>query len=254
MKNTQEGYNRVGKIMVICKDLSVSYANHFGIRNLNLTIEKGSTCAIVGKSGCGKTTLLHSIAGIVDVFEGDVKVDGEMVTDIRKDTAIILQNDGLFPWKSVEENIALGLKVQGYSTEKMAEIVNPMLRKLDIYEQRNKFPIHLSGGQRKRVAIARALALSPDLLLMDEPTGSLDQITKEAFQDQILDLYKECSMTVIIVTHDIEEAVYLGKRIIVMKEGQITADINNPLFTQSDVRNQLSFYELCLEVRRELSL
>lgn len=235
--------------MVKCENLSVRYEDHFGIRHLNMQLNKGTTCAIVGRSGCGKTTLLHAIAGLVEPLSGSVSVAGEPVSDIQEDTAIILQDDGLFPWKTVYENVAIGQKIRG-----MADNALSILDELDILDQRDKYPSQLSGGQRKRVAIARSLALAPKLLLMDEPTGSLDMITKEAFQDQILALYREHKMTMMVVTHDIEEAVCLGERIIVMREGQITAEIDNPLFMEEDIRNQMAFYELCLKVRKELAL
>lgn len=235
--------------MVKCENLSVRYEDHFGIRHLNMQLNKGTTCAIVGRSGCGKTTLLHAIAGLVEPLSGSVSVAGEPVSDIQEDTAIILQDDGLFPWKTVYENVAIGQKIRG-----MADNALSILDELDILDQKDKYPSQLSGGQRKRVAIARSLALAPKLLLMDEPTGSLDMITKEAFQDQILALYREHKMTMMVVTHDIEEAVCLGERIIVMREGQITAEIDNPLFMEEDIRNQMAFYELCLKVRKELAL
>lgn len=240
--------------MVKCENLSVLYANQYGIRNLNMSLKKGATCAIVGESGCGKTTLLHAIAGLIDITDGHAYVDGQEVEDIRKDTAVILQDDGLFPWKTVYDNVALGLKVQKKENKTIDVTVRKLLGDLGILDHFDKYPVHLSGGQRKRVAIARALAKGPDLLLMDEPTGSLDMITKEHFQDQILRLYDEHRVTMMVVTHDIEEAVYLGENIIVMKDGQITAVIDNPVFMKTDIRNQIEFYELCLKVRKELSL
>lgn len=240
--------------MVECRDLSVKYKDHFGIKNLNISLDRGRTCAIIGKSGCGKTTLLHAIAGLLPAMEGQVLIDQVLVSDIRKDTAVILQDDGLFPWKTVYNNVALGLRVQGMDQKLMDQKVSLILNELNIMDQKDKYPANLSGGQRKRAAIARALALEPDLLLMDEPTSALDMITKEAFQAQMLKLYREHKMTMVVVTHDIEEAAYLGQRIVIMKDGQITADIENPLFMKKDIRNQLEFYELCLEIRREFSL
>lgn len=240
--------------MVRCDNVSVSYTDQFGIKNLNMTLEEGTTCAIVGQSGCGKTTLLHAVAGLCDITSGHVYVDGMEVFDVRRDTAVILQEDGLLPWKTVYDNVALGLKVQGVSKDVIDKTVRQLLEELKIIEHEHKYPIRLSGGERKRVAIARALALKPYLLLMDEPTGSLDMITKERFQDQILNLFREHGFTMMVVTHDIEEAVYLGQKIIVMKDGQITATYENPTFMKTDIRHEMLFYEMCLKVRKELSL
>lgn len=240
--------------MVHCEQVSVLYANQYGIRNLNMVLNRGETCAIVGESGCGKTTLLHAIAGLLEVTDGQVVIENKVVEGIRSDTAIILQEDGLLPWKTVYDNAALGLTLKKHSKDEVYSQVWPLLETLNLEEHAHKFPIHLSGGQQKRVAIARALVMKPKLLLMDEPTGSLDMITKEAFQDQIMALYKQYGFTMMVVTHDIEEAVFLGQKIVVMKNGQITAQFDNSTFLSDGVRNDLTFYEMCLKVRKELSL
>ncbi len=177
------------------------------------------------------------------------------MTDIRKETAIILQDDGLFPWKTVYDNVALPMQIENLKPNLIEDTVVDLLKRLDIGCHMDKFPPHtLSGGEKKRVAIARALAKSPNLLLMDEPTGSLDMITKEQFQDQILNIYKSQKLTMMLVTHDIEEAAFLGEKIIVMNEGSVSAVLDNPTFLKDDIRHQIEFYELCLKIRKELSL
>lgn len=240
--------------MVKCQNLSVKYQNHWGIKNLNIDLDSGGSYAIVGRSGCGKTTLLHAIAGLIEITEGSIYVDGQVTYGNRSDIAIILQDDGLFPWKTVYDNVALNLRSKNLSKDDINNKVGEALLELDMQKHALKYPKHISGGERKRVAIARSLVTSPSLLLMDEPTGSLDQITKEQFGNQILSLYKEHRTTMIVVTHDIEEAVYLGKKIIVMKDGEITFIFDNPTFLKDGIRDELEFYELCLKVRSELSL
>lgn len=235
--------------MINCNDIMVKYDEFVAIDKLSLNIEKNSSCAIVGKSGCGKTTLLHALAGLIKPIKGSITIDGKILNGIRRKTSVILQQNGLFPWKNVWENIALGLKVRGYEKEYIKKEVIKILNELGIYEHRYKWINEISGGQLKRVAIARALAIRPDLLLMDEPTSSLDAITKEEFQNNILQLYKIHDLTMVIVTHDIEEAVFLGNKIMIMENAKIKTIIDNPLFGQTDIKNNIKFYEICLSIR-----
>lgn len=257
--------------MIECKDVTIRYGALQAVDHLNMWIDKGEKVSVVGESGCGKTSLLHAIGGIIPVAEGEVFIHGEVVTDMHEETAIILQNDGLFPWKNVYDNIAVAMisrvKGQGLRGEKQRSLqtdqrinrpsdspldskIKAVLKELNILDQKDKFLNELSGGQRQRVAIARALVQAPEILLMDEPTGALDMVTKERFQETLHELYEHHHLTSVIVTHDIEEAVYLGQRVIVMAEGQIKATIENPYYGEVGLREELRFYELCLEVRQ----
>ncbi|NBI06363.1 ABC transporter ATP-binding protein [Senegalia massiliensis] len=238
--------------MIEVKDLVVKYGDEVAINKMNLFVEKNTTCAIIGASGCGKTTLLYSLAGLVFPDKGSIYIDGIKNNGIRKNTAVILQNHGLLPWKTVWDNVALGLKARGVVKEKINDKVESILKELSIYDYKDKYPIELSGGQSQRVGICRALAINPDLLLMDEPTSALDQMTKEKLQNLVLKIYKNKPLTIVSVTHNIEEAVFLGQKIVIMNHGNVKSIINNPYFGVEQSRNQMEFYEMCLRVRKLL--
>ncbi|WP_242850112.1 ATP-binding cassette domain-containing protein [Clostridium polynesiense] len=160
-----------------------------------------------------KTTLLYSLAGLARPASGSISINGEELKSVRKSTGLILQNYGLLPWKNVWDNIAFPLKARRGDKEEIKEKVSGILRNLNLLEHSKKFPDELSGGQKQRVAIGRTLALEPDILLMDEASSALDAITKEHIQNLILDIYREKQLTLIMVTHNIEEAVFLGEKI-----------------------------------------
>ncbi len=242
--------------MIKVNNLSVSYTDEekklFALQNINLTIEKNSTCAVIGPSGCGKTTLIYALAGLLEKDNGSIEIFGKKQNGIRKKTGLILQNYGLLPWKTVQQNIALGLKVRDENPKIIKEKVNAILNKLDIKGLEEKYPSQLSGGQKQRVAIGRSLALSSDLLLMDEPSSSLDEISREKLQNLILKLHKENPLTLVIVTHNIAEAVFLGQKIVVMKDSGIKDILDNPYFGDESLRYKMDFYKICLEVRKSL--
>lgn len=235
--------------MIEVRNLAVSYGTERAIEDISFEIQKNTTCAIIGPSGCGKTTLLYCLAGLLSHETGEVSINGEPVCGIRKETALILQDYGLFPWKTVYQNVALGLRVRGVGKPQEKQAVDSILKELGIEQYKNKYPTELSGGQKQRVGIARALTLQPDLLLMDEPSSALDAITKEHLQNLILKLYKSHPMTVALVTHSIEEAVFLGQRIIIMDKGRIRTILDNPHFGDENLRNKREFYDVCLQVR-----
>jgi len=236
--------------MIETNKLTIKYKEKVAVWQLSIEIKQGEKVSVVGQSGCGKTSFLHALAGILVPSAGDITIFGEKIKGIRKGTGIILQKDGLFPWKKVEANIALGIIHESLTKKEKHMRVSDILQELGMLEQKDKFLHELSGGQRQRVAIARSLIQKPDLLLMDEPTGSLDMITKERFQESLHELYRKHDVTTVIVTHDIEEAVYLGQRILVMEDGEVIQEILNPLFGLTEARNSIEFYELCLKVRQ----
>ncbi len=238
--------------MIEIKDLCFSYGSEAALKNINLNIEKNTTCAIIGPSGCGKTTLLYIMAGLLSSTSGKVIIDGEELKDIRKSTGIILQNTGLLPWKSVWNNASLGLKARGLNKTIIDKKVSSILEALGILEHKNKFPEQLSGGQKQRAAIARTLVTEPDLLLLDEASSALDAITKEYIQNLILDIYKKKNMTMVLVTHSIEEAVFLGQKIVVMERAAVKHIIDNPYFGDENIRSKPEYFNICLEVRKWL--
>ena len=236
--------------MIDIKNLQIKYGDEVALKSVDLEVEKNKTCAIIGPSGCGKTTLIYAIAGLIKADKGIIKIDEKKLIDIRENTGVILQNYGLLPWKNVFENVALGLKIRNNEERIIRNKTKKILKELNIYNCKEKYPSELSGGQKQRVAIGRSLALKVDLLLLDEPSSSLDALSKEKLQDLILKIYKKNPLTFVIVTHNIEEAVFLGQKIVIMGRGKIKHVIDNPYFGDTNLRNKLEFYKVCMEVRK----
>lgn len=230
--------------MIKISDLTVKYKNETAIDKMNLSIEKEKAYAIIGKSGCGKTTLLYTIAGLISNYEGKLEIEGE--------TSLILQNLGLFNWFTVYKNVELGLNKYNCTKKEKEKLVNDVLKELDLISLKDKYPKELSGGQKQRVAIARTIIRNPEILLLDEATSALDSINKEKIQDLLLEIRNKRKNTMILVTHSIEEAVFLGEYIIVMKDGKIHSIINNKYFGDKDIRKKQEYIEICNEVRGQL--
>ena len=220
---------------------------------LGLEFATHSTTAMVGRSGCGKTTLLKVMAGLQVPDAGRVTVDGEPVVGVRPGTGLILQSLGLFPWKSVAENVTLALTALGVGPREAADRTRAVLEDLGLTAVAGKFPAQLSGGQAQRTAIARTLVRRSDLLLMDEPSASLDALSREDFQDLLLDLQKRHPSTLVVVTHGIEEAVVLGQTIVVLTKAAPPLRLANPLFGQPRLRSDPRFGPFCQEVREALA-
>ena len=201
------------------------------LSDVNLDIEKGEFICLLGPSGCGKSTLLNGIAGFDLVNKGSITIDGQEVKGPSTNNVTIFQNYGLLPWRTVLKNVELGLESQNMDKKKRKEIARKYLQVVKLENFENSFPHQLSGGMQQRVAIARALAVNPEILFMDEPFGALDAITRMKLQDDILDICKNEKKTIIFVTHDIEEAVYLADRIVVMtpNPGKVKGVLTVPL-------------------------
>lgn len=230
--------------MIKIKDLTVKYKEETAIDKLYLDIEEGKTYAIIGKSGCGKTTLLYTMAGLISNLEGKVEIEGE--------SSLILQNLGLFNWFTVYKNIELGLNYKNITKSEKKNLVDNILIELDLIKFKDKYPKELSGGQKQRVAIGRTLISNPKILLLDEATSALDSINKEKIQDLLLDIKKKRNNTMVLVTHSIEESVFLGENIIVMKDGKIDSVIKNEYFGDKDIRGKEEYFKVCNRVRSRL--
>ncbi|MDD2422059.1 MAG: ABC transporter ATP-binding protein [Heliobacteriaceae bacterium] len=215
-----------------------------------LTVKPGERCVLIGPSGCGKSTLLLVIAGLLRADQGLIRIDRQEISGPRRHTSLILQDYGLFPWKRVVENIALGLCLQGVRKREAACRVQPVIKRLGLSGLEQRYPGQLSGGQRQRVAVGRALATEPDLLLMDEPFSSLDALTRESLQNLTLEIAGRDQLTIVLVTHNIEEAAFLGHRILVLDGPPLTliGTVENQLST-TGYRGQAAFYETCTRIR-----
>lgn len=207
-------------MLIEVKEVSVTYkqkGEEFqALDNVSLSIEKGEFICLLGPSGCGKSTLLGTMAGFEHPSAGTVMIDGESVEKPSIHYITIFQNYGLLPWRTVSGNVELGLETKKIPKEQRKEIAQKYINLVGLSGAEKKHPYQLSGGMQQRVAIARALAVNPEILFMDEPFGALDAITRMKLQEDILNICKEEGKTIIFVTHDIEEAVFLADRIVVM--------------------------------------
>lgn len=223
------------------------------IDRVSLNIEKGEFVCILGFSGCGKSTLLNILAGFEKPTDGTVKIDGTEVAAPSTKNIMIFQNYGLLPWRTVEKNVELGLEKKGVSKQERIETARIYTELVGLKDYARRFPCQLSGGQQQRVAIARGLAVNPSILFMDEPFGALDPITRTKLQDDLLHIVKRQNKTVVFVTHDIDEAVYLADRIVIMSTdpGRIQKIINVDL-PHPAVRNSSIFNDIRDRIYNEL--
>jgi NitT/TauT family transport system ATP-binding protein len=180
------------------------------------TVREGEFITVIGPSGCGKSTFLHIIGGFIQAEGGSIRVHGKEVSGPGPDRGMMFQEFALFPWKTVAGNVAWGLEVQGAPRAEVDTIVQTYLEMMGLADFRNHYPAELSGGMKQRVALARVLAFDPKVLLMDEPFGALDAQTREVMQEELTRLWERTGKTIVFVTHDIEEAVYLGDRVVVL--------------------------------------
>jgi NitT/TauT family transport system ATP-binding protein len=183
---------------------------------IDLDVAPGEFVCLLGPSGCGKSTLLNAVAGFSLPTSGELTALGKPVTGPGPERAMVFQEYALFPWMTVERNIAFGLEIAGAAPARQREVVDALLAKLGLSDFRDRFPKDLSGGMRQRVAIARVLAIDSPMLLMDEPFGALDALTRRSLQDELLRIWAELKKTVVFVTHGIEESIYLADRVVVM--------------------------------------
>jgi NitT/TauT family transport system ATP-binding protein len=210
--------NEVGGGQITVKHLSVAYKDLVVLENMDIEVRSGEFLCLVGPSGCGKTTLLNALAGFIPA-SGDINVAGKI--------GVVFQDHSVFPWMTVAENIAFGLRNGKRGDE--AEIVRQHLKLIRLDDKSDKYPAELSGGQIQRVGIARALAPGPDVVLMDEPFGALDRYTRERMQQWLLEVWTERHKTIILVTHDMDEAIFLSDRILVLNAGRVAAEYAVPL-------------------------
>jgi sulfonate transport system ATP-binding protein len=227
-------------------NISKAFDNKEVLRKLDLQVNMGDFVAVVGRSGCGKSTLLRIIAGLEQISSGNLTVNGQELNGRNKSAKIMFQDGRLLPWKKVYDNVGLGLKLDSQKQQ-----ILKILEQVGLSDRAQAWPSELSGGQQQRVALARALIHEPQLLLLDEPLGALDALTRIEMHELIENLWIEKQLTAILVTHDVEEAVALANRVILIEEGEIVMDLpirlpyprqrDNPLFSKlvSQILNEI---------------
>lgn len=250
------------KIDHITKQYSTKGGSFTALSDVSLEVEKGEFVCLLGFSGCGKSTLLNIMAGFESPSEGTVTIDGNIVRKPSPRYVTIFQQYGLLPWRTVLGNVQLGLESLGMSRAECKETARHYLTLVGLEDQENHYPCQLSGGQMQRVSIARSLAVKPEVLFMDEPFGALDPIIRNRLQVDLLNIVRQTSCTVIFVTHDIEEAVFLSNRIVVMapNPGRVKSILSNRLSYPrersstpfSDLRNYVYNELLSIEHEKEV--
>ncbi len=245
-------------VQQICKSYPLRGQREFQVlRDVSFAIFPGEFVCLVGASGCGKSTLLNIVAGLTAPTSGQVIVDGQCVTGRPgSDRGMVFQGYTLYPWLTVAENVAFGLQFQHMPKAEQRDRVRYFLEVVGLWHFANNYPKQLSGGMKQRVAIARALANEPAVLLMDEPFGALDAQTKEQMQEFLLDLWEKTHVTVLMITHDVEEAIYLSQRVYVMgvSPGHIKVEIPIPLgeHRELDIKLSAEFVEIKRQIIQAL--
>jgi len=243
--------------VISVQELSVAYGENQqltpALDKVTIDIASGQIYTFIGPSGCGKSTFLYILAGILKEFQGSVTIDGKPVDPHKQRIGLILQNYGLLPWKNVHQNAMLGAKIKAQPADDL--YVRFIFQQLGIEDLLGRYPKELSGGQQQRVAIARAFILKPDLLLMDEPFSALDAITREEIQDLFLKIWKQHQVTTVFITHSVDEALYLGSKIVVFSPapGKIIEVIDNPCFQLENLRARDEYYRMSKQLRKMLS-
>lgn len=202
--------------MLQVSHLYADYAGKPALEDINLTLNRGELLVVLGPSGCGKTTLLNLIAGFVPYQHGTIHLAGNAIVGPGAERGVVFQNEGLLPWRNVQDNVALGLQLAGMEKAQRVQVAQQMLIKVGLEGAGKRFIWQLSGGQRQRVGIARALAANPQLLLLDEPFGALDAFTRDQMQSLLLKLWQESGKQVLLITHDIEEAVFMVTELVLL--------------------------------------
>lgn len=246
------------EVMGVAKRFVVGNAEAVALLDANLTIEDGEFVSLIGPSGCGKTTLMRLIADLIEPSEGAIRVAGRSPREARvnREYGYVFQAPALYDWRSVIANVMLPLEIMGVPRAERRERAKRLLAMVGLSSFHRSYPWQLSGGMQQRVSIARALAMDPKILLMDEPFGALDEITRETMNFELLRIWQETKKTVVFVTHSIAEAVFLSSRIVVMtaRPGRIreVIDVDLPYPRDVETRESERFFELTTQVREAL--
>jgi NitT/TauT family transport system ATP-binding protein len=255
---TAEGASPVVRLAGVGKTFGAATAPVVALADINLEIGKGEFVSLIGPSGCGKSTLLRLIGDLTEATAGTVEINGKPARQARldRDYGMVFQSPVLFEWRTVEDNVRLPLELFGHDRASQAQRSQEMLELVGLTDFAKRHPYELSGGMQQRVAIARALAFSPSLLLMDEPFGALDEMTRERMNSEVLSIWERTGITVVFVTHSIPEAVFLSSRVAVMsaRPGRVTrlVEVDLPRPRGLETRESPRYFNLITEVREAL--
>ncbi|GHH46145.1 MULTISPECIES: ABC transporter ATP-binding protein [Gammaproteobacteria] len=207
------------QVMVAINRVTMSFGNFTAVRDVDIQVGDGEFLAVVGPTGCGKSTILNAVAGLLKPASGDIAIDGRRVQGVQESVGYLFQQDALLPWKTALQNVELGLRFRGVAQAEREQRAKAWLAKVGLAGFEHRYPHQLSGGQRKRVQMAQALIVEPKVILMDEPFSALDIHTRHLMQNELLRLWQEDRRSVILITHDLEEAIALGDRVVVLSAG-----------------------------------
>lgn len=224
--------------------------------DISITLKKGEFVSIIGPSGCGKSTLFNILGGMLGEYEGEVRVAGELISGSHRHIGMVFQEESTYPWRTAQENVELPLEIEGVPKKERAERARELIKLVGLEGFESRYPSELSGGMKQRISIARTLAFQPQILLMDEPFGALDEQTRVLLGDKILQICAEINQTTLLITHNITEAVQLSDRVIVMsfRPGRIkrVIDINLPRPRNSEILEDKAFGDYVAEIWHEL--
>jgi NitT/TauT family transport system ATP-binding protein len=244
--------------LVELENVSQLYATSDGrptwaLREVSLTINRGEFVCVVGPSGCGKTTLLHLIAGFIRPTDGEVRFKGVPIVGASPDRGVVFQEYALFAWMTARQNVEFGLRMRGMPYKERRERAMHFLEKVGLAKVGDRYPHELSGGMRQRVAVARALVNEPEMLLMDEPFAAVDAMTRTTLQDELLRIWQEVRLGVLFITHNVDEAIYLAERVVVMSPNPGTVQRDIPIqLDYPRIRTSPEFGELYAAIGREI--
>ena len=226
----------------------------YAVYNVSLTIPDGEFVTVLGPSGCGKSTLLELVAGLSEPTAGAVCVNGHCIDGPSPDVGVVFQDPALFPWRTIRSNVGLGLELHGVAQAKRQELSDKYMRMVHLAGWEDKYPHELSGGMRQRAGLVRTLVNNPSILLMDEPLGAVDYLTRLSIQDEIISLWQTEKKTVLFITHDVGEAVYLGTKVVLMtaNPGQISEIIEVPFAYPRD-RNDPALSTMVKEILHKIN-
>lgn len=234
--------------------VSVRFGSFTAVQGVDLSIGEGEFVAVVGPTGCGKSTLLNAVTGLLKPAGGSVTVFGEPLTGLNGNAGFMMQQDSLLPWKTALDNVALGLVFQGMPVDEARERARPWMKKVGLAGFEARYPHQLSGGQKKRISMAQTLILSPKIVLMDEPFSALDVHTRHLMQSELLRLWQEDRKSLLFITHDLEEAIALADRVVVMSAGPASRPVGDVEITLPRPRNvsEINMSDAFIRLYREI--